>query len=206
MTADPSSELRRADALHRDNHYASAVDAYRSALAGDPSLLGAWYGLGCAHRSLQAYGAAAKALRRAVELRPDANGARCSLAEALFELGEVDAAIEEFERLAGIDDPEIRSLALANIACISPGGSHCDNVDIFAVRRRWAEFVGGKASAPRPATACPKLRVGYLSGFFGSRNWMKFVWGVINRHDRERFNSPIVGWRGPLVRERLCRS
>ena len=67
-----------------------------------------------------------KALRRAVELRPDADGARCSLAEVLFQLGEVDAAIEEFERLADIDDPEIRALALANIACIAPGGSHCE--------------------------------------------------------------------------------
>ena len=192
MTTDPLSELRRADASQRDQDYASAVEAYRRSLASDPSLLEAWYGLGCALRSLQAYGAAAEALRRAVELRPDANGARCSLAEVLFQLGEVDAAIEEFERLADIDDPEIRALALANIACIAPGGAYCDNAATLAVRRRWAESLGGNAITPRSKSARQKLRIGYLSGFFGARNWMKFVWGVINRHDRDKFEVHLL--------------
>ena len=192
MPTDPSGELRRADALHSDKQYALAVEAYRSALAGDPSLLDAWYGLGCAHSALRAYGAAADALRRAVELRPNANGARCSLAEALFQLGEVDEAMAEFERVAGLDDPEIRAIALANIACIAPGSVHCDNAGVLAVRRRWSDFVGVRHSVVRPVTARKKLRIGYLSAFFGARNWMKFVWGVINRHDRDKFEIHLL--------------
>jgi predicted O-linked N-acetylglucosamine transferase (SPINDLY family) len=31
------------------------------------------------------------------------------------------------------------------------------------------------------------LRIGYVSAFFGARNWMKPVWGVINNHDRAAF-------------------
>jgi len=31
------------------------------------------------------------------------------------------------------------------------------------------------------------LRVGYLSAFFQHNNWMKPVWGLINHHDRSRF-------------------
>ena len=192
MPTDPSGELRRADALHRDKQYALAVEAYRSALAGDPSLLDAWYGLGCAHSALLAYGAAASALRRAVELRPDANGARCTLAEVLFQLGEVDAAMAEFERVAGVDDPEIRAIALANIACIAPGSADCDNAGVLAVRRRWANFVGRRSGVVRPVSTRKKLRIGYLSAFFGARNWMKFVWGVINRHDRDSFEIHLL--------------
>jgi protein O-GlcNAc transferase len=189
---DPLTELRRADALHRDQHYASAVESYRTVLAGDPLLLEAWYGLGCAHRSLQAYGAAAEALRRAVELRPGAYGARCSLAEVLFQLGEVGAAMAEFRSLIAIDDPEIRALALANIACIAPGSMNCDNADILAARRSWADSVGAMPRVGRPVTQRNKLRIGYLSGFFGARNWMKFVWGVVNGHDRGEFEVYLL--------------
>ena len=192
MPTDPLSQLRRADALQRDKQYALAVEAYRCALTGDPMLLDAWYGLGCAHSALLAYGAAARALRRAMELRPDANGARCTLAEVLFQLGDVDAAMAEFERVAGVDDPEIRAIALANIACIAPGSADCDNAGVLAVRRRWADFVGAGPGVARPVTARKKLRIGYLSAFFGARNWMKFVWGVINRHDRDRFEIHLL--------------
>lgn len=192
MMTDPLRELRRADALHRDHRYASAVESYWTALGGDPLLLEAWYGLGCAHRSLQAYGAAAEALRRAVELRPDARGARCSLAEVLFQLGEVDAAIGEFRNLSEIDDPEIRPLALANIACIAPGSMDWDNADILAARQCWADSIRDIPRVGRPVTARNKLRIGYLSGFFSARNWMKFVWGVINGHDRREFEVHLL--------------
>ncbi|HEV8678007.1 MAG TPA: tetratricopeptide repeat protein, partial [Stellaceae bacterium] len=188
---DPSSELQRADALHLDKQFAAAAEAYRRVLSGDASLIEAWYGLGCAKIALQAYGDAAEALRRAVALRPDAHGARCSLAEALFQLGEVDAAIAEYRRAAASDDPEIKAVALAGIACIAPGGPGCDNAAVLAARQRWVELAAREATAVRP-DAARKLRVGYLSAFFAARNWMKPVWGVINHHDRDRFEIHLL--------------
>lgn len=186
---DPTSELRRADALHLDRRYAEAADAYRRALAGDASLQAAWYGLGCARLTQKAYADAADALRRAVALRPDADGVRCNLAEALFQLGEVDEAIAEYLRAADSGDPEVRSVALAGIACIAPGGPNQDNVSVMAARRRWVDWQA--RGVRRVAAALPeagrKLRVGYLSAFFGERNWMKMYMGVINAHDRDRF-------------------
>lgn len=59
-------------------------------------------------------------------------------------------------------------------------------------RRSWADSVGGVPRAGRPVTAHDKLRIGYLSGFFGARNWMKFVWGVINGHDRGKFEIHLL--------------
>ena len=32
-----------------------------------------------------------------------------------------------------------------------------------------------------------RLRLGYVSAFFAKRNWMKPVWGVVNHHNRDRF-------------------
>jgi protein O-GlcNAc transferase len=191
MAVDPSGELRRADALHLDKQYGAAAEAYRRALAGDDLLLEAWYGLGCASIARQAYGEAAAALHRAVALRPDAHGARCSLAEALFQLGEVDAAIAEYRRAAASEDPEIQAVALAGIACIAPGGMGCDNSAVLAARRRWVDLAGSGLNAVR-TNASRKLRIGYLSAFFQDRNWMKFVWGVINHHDRDRFEIHLL--------------
>jgi protein O-GlcNAc transferase len=36
------------------------------------------------------------------------------------------------------------------------------------------------------------LRIGYLSSFFGARNWMKMFMGVINAHDRDRFEVHLI--------------
>jgi protein O-GlcNAc transferase len=186
---DPASELRHADALHLDRRYAEAIEAYRRALAGDASPHAAWYGLGCASLSLKAYGDAADALRRAVALRPDADGARCNLAEALFQLGEVDAAVAEYQRAADSGAAEVRGVALAGVACIAPGASHQDNFNVMAARRRWIDWQsrGLRRVTAAPPEAGRKLRIGYLGAFFGARNWMKMYMGVINAHDRERF-------------------
>lgn len=191
---NPDTELRQADGLHRERNYPAAIEAYRRALAGNASLMEAWYGLGCASLSLQAYGDAAEALRHAVALRPDANGARCNLAEALFQLGEVDAAIAEYRHAASDGDPEVRSVALAGVACIAPGGSREDNASILAARQRWVawESRGLLPMAAAPAEAGRKLRVGYLSAFFGERNWMKGYMGAINAHDRDRFEIHLL--------------
>ena len=192
---DPLAALREADALHQDRRYQDAEAAYRRALQFDPSLLEAWYGLGCACASQYAYGDAIVALRRVVSQRPDAAGARCILAEALFQLGEVDAAAAEYRLAADGGDPEARTIALGALACIAPGCPGLDHAAIRVVREQWVASVGTgirPAAEPLPDQAARKLRIGYVSAFFGARNWMKPVWGVINRHDRDRFEVHLL--------------
>jgi predicted O-linked N-acetylglucosamine transferase (SPINDLY family) len=191
---DPASELRRADALHLDRKYPEAIEAYRRALAGDASLHEAWYGLGCASLTLKAYADATAALRHAVALAPNADVVHCNLAEALFQLGEIDAAIAEYQRAAESTIAEVRSVALGGIACIAPGAPQQDNFTINMARRRWIDWL---ARGIRPVTrAAPepgrKLRIGYLSAFYGQRNWMKLYMGVINAHDRDRFEIHLL--------------
>lgn len=181
--------MDRADALHLDRHYQDAIEVYRRVLAADASLPAAWYGLGCACLAERAYGEAAHALRRALALQPGAAGLRCNLAEALFQLGQVDSAIAEFRRAADGNDAEARAVALAGIAGIAPGGPDEHNFSILAARRRWIDHQ--TRGVRRVAAAAPdpgrKPRVGYLGAFFGERNWMKMYMGVINAHDRDRF-------------------
>ena len=190
---DPRAALAEADALHQTRRFADAASAYRRALKADPALFEAWYGLGCASASQAAHGEAIEALRRAVALRPDAIGARCNLAEALFELGQVDAAVAEYRQAAAAGDSEASAIALGALACIAPGCPGMDHAGIRSVRERWAASVGrGITPMPPPGRTGGKLRIGYVSAFFGARNWMKPVWGVINRHDRDRFEVHLL--------------
>ena len=193
-TTDAASILHRADELHAAGQRDAAAAEYRRALALDETLLEAWYGLGCCHLAARSYGAAAPALERAVTLRPDATGARCNLAEALFQLGRVDDAVQHYIQAADSGNPEVASISLEALACIAPGAPSLDNTAVLALRQRWASSVGRHIRPLNPTPCDPnrKLRIGYVSAFFGARNWMKPVFGVINQHDRTRFEIHML--------------
>ncbi len=145
----------------------------------------AWHDLGHRHLERWEYGAAVVALRHATALAPGVGALDLHLGEALFQLGHVDAAIAAFHRAASVDDAVLREAALRNIAIIIPGAPMSDHRAVLNARRDWApRSVSPHHFGRRDAT---KLRIGYVSAFFGSRNWMKPVWGLINHHDRSRF-------------------
>ena len=193
-TIDPIELLHQAESLHAARQFADAAASYRQALSLDSGSLDAWYGLGCCLLATRAYGAAAEALTRAVTLRPDADGARCNLAEALFQLGKVEAATRHYLQATDSADAEISATALDALAVLAPGSPALDNAAVLALRQRWASRIGRDI---RPLDLPPrdpsrKLRIGYVSAFFGARNWMKPVFGVINHHDRDRFEIHML--------------
>jgi protein O-GlcNAc transferase len=191
---DSVALLHDADALHSAQQLDAAAVAYQRALAEDNALVEAWYGLGCCHLARLSYGAAAEALERAVTLRPDAAGARSNLAEALFQLGRVDDAVQHYIRAADSGHPEVAQLSLETLACIAPGAPSLDNAAVLTIRQRWAHKIGRSIAplTPTPRDPNRKLRIGYVSAFFGARNWMKPVFGVINHHDRTRFEIHML--------------
>ncbi|HYM03854.1 MAG TPA: tetratricopeptide repeat protein, partial [Stellaceae bacterium] len=87
---------RFADCLHAMERFQEARDAYGRALALDPGTFDAWYGLGCAEIACRAYGAAISSLNRATALQPTRIDAKFNLGKALFELGEIDRALDQF--------------------------------------------------------------------------------------------------------------
>lgn len=187
---DAALANRHADALHLGGRLGEAAAEYRRALRLDEGAAEAWYGLGSAELTRAAYGEAVRCLTRAVVLRPERPDIRFKLGEAQFELGEVDAALVSFRVAATAEDLALRQRALGNIALIIPGAPSADNASILAARRRWAAAVapaGSPVPVPSPPVSDGKLRIGYVSSFFAARNWMKPVWGVINHHDRSRF-------------------
>jgi len=191
------TDIETADALHLAGDLDAAADVYRRVLAADQGNAAAWHGLGAARLRVGAYGEANEALLRAVRLQPDEVGAWGLLAEALFQLGDVERAIDAYRRAAAADS--MRAVAQENVAIIIPGSASAGNADVFAARRTWGRRLAAGVSPverPRRPPSGRKLRVGYVSAFFDKANWMKPVYGVINRHDRDRFEVHLVSLGG----------
>jgi predicted O-linked N-acetylglucosamine transferase (SPINDLY family) len=188
---------RLADGLQVAGHLQEAVSAYADAMRIDDRSADAHYGAGCAYVALNSHGAAAAAFARACDLAPKSGAAHFNLAASLFQLGRVESAIAYFERAAQLD-PELAQRARASIACIVPGSIDANNESVLRMRRLWADEearrdeIEGRQAPPRVSSPGGKIRVGYLSAFFGSRNWMKPVFALINRHDRAAFEIHML--------------
>lgn len=152
---------------------------------------------------------AAQAFRQLLELEPQHLEARYSLGKALFQLGEIDAALEAFTlartcaEAAGLGF--VVDLCRRSIAVAIPGSPSASPEAILEARRDAARtWAGPRPSGPDPLAWSGRDRdperplvVGYVSSFFDRENWMKPVWGVLNAHDRERFQVRIFSF-GPL--------
>jgi predicted O-linked N-acetylglucosamine transferase (SPINDLY family) len=172
----------------------AAGAAFRAALAREPGRAEAWAGLGQAAAAQLDYGEAIAALRRALALAPAEAWLRVNLARALFALGEVSEAVRENDRAIREGDGETRASALRNHAVMAPGDPELDNAAILAIRRRWAEAEAAtiRPMAPPPPRRGGRLRLAYYGAFFGQRNWMKMYMGVLNAHDRDRFELNLI--------------
>lgn len=189
-----TDRIAEADRAHLAKNYAQAIELYRVALAENPSLFNAWYGLACASASRFEFGDAIAAYRHALELRPHDAGLRVNLAEAQFSLGHISDAVRNYRLAAASDDAEIREMAVRNLACIAPGDPALDNATVLDLRRAWAAQEA-KLARPclRPRTAPnERVRIAYYGAFFAERNWMKMYMGVLNAHNRDRFEVNLI--------------
>ena len=186
-----------ADRLHEAGNLPDAIAHYRDAVRADPGMYSAWYGLGCALYTTGAFADAIAALRNAVIIDPNAPHARATLGEALYAIGQVTDSNRQYAQIARDGDATLKHLALGNIACAAPSDPAMDNAAIRRAREAW---IAAEAASIQPLNTKPrkrdgKLRIGYLGAFFGSKNWMKGYMGVINAHDRDRFEVHLIADR-----------
>jgi predicted O-linked N-acetylglucosamine transferase (SPINDLY family) len=152
-----------------------------------------WASLGeAAARDLN-YAEAIPAMRRALVLEPDADWLRVNFARALFALGHVSEAMRENEKAVHSMDAAVRGNAIRNAAIMAPGDPALDHAAILHLRRRWA---AAASVGVKPVNAAPpragRIRLGYVGAFFDKPNWMKMYMGVINAHDRDRFEVSLI--------------
>jgi tetratricopeptide (TPR) repeat protein len=176
------------DVLQTQGHRDEAIAAYREALRLDARCHPAWYSLGCAWLAKDDDATAAACFEKAVALAPGHAPSQHNLGKALYRLGLIDESIERFRAAISLGEGFLPRTAIVTAI---PGSPSADHRAVLEARRQWA---GTHLPPVDPAKRFPRdpgdgrpLRIGYLSSFFQSRNWMKPVWGLVNHHDRRRF-------------------
>jgi predicted O-linked N-acetylglucosamine transferase (SPINDLY family) len=185
---DAGCYREQGEARHDAGEFAEALELYRQSLACDPQQPQVWFATGCAQTSLKEFADAAFSFRSALQINRAWPQAQHNLARTLFELGQIEDAACLFREVASSDVPE---LPLRALAVIVPGNPADDHAAILETRRQWGSKYLPPAraagqSVKREKVGGESLRIGYLSSFFHRENWMKPVWGLINRHDRAR--------------------
>ncbi len=181
----PSADLH---ALHGDILLAQqrpkeSVAAYNEAIKIDPQCFAAWFGSGCAFLQLQEFAASLESWRHALALHATHVPSLHNYAKALFQLGHIDAAIQHFHAAYELDG-NLHSLAA--LATSIPANPAATASDVLAARQHYAATLP-PPTPPKPTPHQGPIRIGYLSSFFQSDHWMKPVWGLLNHHDRTRF-------------------
>jgi predicted O-linked N-acetylglucosamine transferase (SPINDLY family) len=187
---DAGAHRSLADGLRTAGRLDDAIEAYRRALALDAQSADAWDGLGHAELDSKRFAAAVHSFNEYLELEPEDGRARHDLGVALHDLGLIGPALAQLRRAASLGPDEVTTRARETMAVIVPGDPASGDREILALRRAWQRPPAD--SAPRSPAGIVgagdmPLRVGYVSYFFDRRNWMKPVWGLINQHDRRRF-------------------
>lgn len=192
---DAGAVLLHADALQATGKPQESIVVYRRVLALDAGSANAWFGLGHAELDTGRHAAAILGIRRGLEIQPGDGRARYDLGKALHDVGQVSQAMAELRRAAALGPEEVAATARNTMAIIVPGDPDSDNRAVLAVRRDAAP----ENTSPAPAARAGNkpLRIGYVSSFFDRRNWMKPVWGLINQHDRERFEIHLFSDNPP---------
>jgi protein O-GlcNAc transferase len=191
----PDAHELLGDALEHQGHSADAEASYRESLRFQPDRIESLWGLSCALRSQKEFATAVPFLRRLVALNPDDFVGWHNLGTTLHELGRTDDALDalaESIRLNGFT----AGMSRAATATIISGSPRADNAAVLAARRAFAADLPLTPPPLPPGVPNRPVRLGYVSSFFMDRNWMKPVWGVINRHDRERFEVHLFS-EGP---------
>ncbi len=192
VAAQPDDATLQCDlaiALQKAGQLQQAAGHYRKAVEIDPSLRRAWYNLGCLYDADGREAEAVPCFRHSIELDPQHAPSHHNLGQALFNLGDTDGAIEQYRRAIALGAGRLSETMLAMTIAVSPT---TDPATIFDTRRAWGDRYLPKrqslATHSRLSQAeSGRLRIGYVSAFFDRPNWMKPVWALINRHDRERF-------------------
>ncbi len=179
------------DVLQSQGRFKEAVGAYRDGLQCDEQYLPAWYGAGCGFNNLLEYGGAIPCWERALAIDPEHVATHHNYGKSLFELGETELALAQFRAAMKYGE---NPLSLSSIATAIPASPTATHQEVLEARRRWAATCLPAPAPPaaRRRTSGERLRIGYLSAFFGSENWMKPVWGIIDEHDRSRFQIVLI--------------
>ncbi len=187
-SAETSDLFQKATQLHSLARLDEAIAVYQEVIRLNEDFHPAWYAQGCAWEAKGGDAVALACFQKAVSLAPDHGETHHNLGKVLHKLGLTDEAMERFRSALALGKGFLPRTAIATLI---PGSPSATPGTILEARRSWAEThlppVDPQKRSQREASHARRIRIGYLSSFFQSHNWMKPVWGLLNHHGRDRF-------------------
>lgn len=193
---DPAVLEQLAAAYYRDGQILPALETYDRIIGMGAATKTTWSAVGDALADVGEFAQAIVAYETSLRLDDSDAAAHHNLGRALYKMGRVEEAVHHLrratERSTSID-PWL-GLAMMIPGCpTATGPTILETRTAFAQRlRRWSgQTAAAAARQPAPRQHRP-IRIGYLSTYFDQANYMKPVWALINRHDRDRFEIHLL--------------
>lgn len=196
--------LGRGNVLLALKRHEQAIAAYDKALALKPDLAGAWLGRGNVFSELRRYDDAFKAYNKAFTLNPrlvDGEGARFNAKMQICDWKDFETERERLLASVRSGQPNTMPFTLLAIPSSPDDQLRCARtwVETMHPRREPPLWHGRKADHAR-------IRVGYLSADLREHPVSHLIAGVLEHHDRTRFETIALSF-GPddnsKMRERI---
>src|SRR6266850_727305 len=226
------SLLQNANSLLQLGRRPEALSRYEAYLKSNPESAEAWHNLGVTLSQMKRYPEAIASFDRVLNLRPDSAQTWSNRGNALLEQKRFDEACNDYDKALGLDPdvPNVRGYRLlAKLSCcdwrnleaetdeiaagiragkrvIQPFGNLMisrDPADQLQCARIWTSRQKSPPSLWRGERyRHDRIRVAYISGDFRVHPVSILIAGVLENHDRARFQTIAVSF-GPDDRSKL---
>ncbi len=187
--ANPSQYCNLGNALRETGNAEEAVDAYRKALGLEPENADALINLGNAFKELGRYREAEESYEKALLARPDMAEAHYNLGTVLQDQCRMGEAVARYRRALELKPDH--AVAHSNLLMNLQYDPEVTPEEVLEESRAWErrQLVGIRLMSPPANEPDPEraLRIGYVSGDLRRHPVGYFLDGVLDCHDRERF-------------------
>lgn len=200
----PAAHFNRSKSLAELKRYDEALAACDKALGMKPDFAEAWFGRGFVFQQLRRPEEAAAAYARALQINPQLPLLKGNLLHQKMlccDWAGTDRLIAEIERDLASGQLSAEPFGWQGVAKSQRSLQRC--AELYSVAR----FPANPGQpAPRRIGASGKIRIGYLSGEFRQQATSLLLVGVLEQHDRQRFDVLAIdnGWDdGSETRRRI---
>ena len=179
-----------ANRMSQEGRLAEAESLYREALALRPDSANLHNNFGNLLRKSDRYAEAEQAYRKALELEPTfghALGQALSCARMRYDWSRLEEDVKSLRQALADDVTGIPALALLSLPELGP--TELRRASALSVEKALKSYLEQPAlvSSARVHEPGERLRIGYLSSEFFEHAVMHLLTGVLEMHDRERF-------------------
>ena len=186
-------------ALQKQNKLKEAIDAYKKALALKPDHAEAYYNMGNTLQEQNKLLEAIEAYKSAIDINPNHEAARVQKLHQQACICDWDSITEELTLVSELGTTEKGVSPFALLSMEDAPERHLIRSKIYAKTKYTKKL---KPELVKPLQKPKRLKIGYFSADFHSFPGMYLMVGLLEKHDRTKFEISAFSY-GPDVNDRM---